>query len=498
MTEPITSTPQIILIAGALFFLSVLTNRVSERFGVPALLMFLAVGMLAGSEGIGGIYFDSPAVANFVGVFALAYILFSGGLDTDWRAVRPVMWRALTLSTLGVGATAALVGLFAWRLLGVTLKEGMLLGAIVSSTDAAAVFALMRARGVGLKRLLKPLLELESGSNDPMAVFLTMAAIGTIVDPAARLAHLLPRLLVNMSCGAAIGVVVGLMASFALNRLRLEYEGLYPVLSMSIVLLAYGLAEMLRGNGFISVYACGIVMGNKEFLYKRYLTHFHEGLAWLMQIILFLVLGLLVFPSRLLQVAVPAMLVSAFLMCVARPAAVYMGLWRSGFTMPERTLVAWTGLRGAVPIVLATFPFQAGYRHSDTMFNIVFFIVLTSLLLQGKTFMTVARWLGVDKPLPARPRYPIEFEWRPGMYSRTREIDISPDAAVVGRRVSELGLPAGVLILLIRRGQGFIVPKGQTRIEAFDTLMCMANGKDLQAAQLVLAAPGPQAEGGGA
>lgn len=498
MTETLTSTPQIILIAGVLFFLSVLTNRLSERFGVPALLMFLAVGMLAGSEGIGGIYFDNAAVANFVGVFALAYILFSGGLDTDWRAVRPVLWRALTLATLGVGVTAALVGLFAWRLLGVTLKEGMLLGAIVSSTDAAAVFALMRARGVGLKGRLKPLLELESGSNDPMAVFLTMALIGAIVEPAASWANLAPRLLVNMSCGAAMGAAVGFMASFALNRLRLEYEGLYPVLSMSIVLLAYGLAETLRGNGFISVYACGIIMGNREFMHKRYLTQFHDGLAWLMQIILFLALGLLVFPSRLLQVAGPAMLVAAFLMCVARPAAVFFCLWRSRFTVPERTLAAWTGLRGAVPIVLATFPFQAGYEHSDTAFNIVFFIVLTSVLIQGKTLMTAARWLGVDKPMPARPRYPIEFEWRPGMHSRTREIDIPAGAAVVGRQVSELGLPADVLILLIRRRQEFIVPKGQTRIEAFDTLMCMANRDDLQEAQSVLAAPGAQAEEGGA
>ncbi len=498
MTEPLSSTPQIILIAGVLFFLSVLTNRLSERFGVPALLMFLAVGMLAGSEGVGGIYFDNAAVANFVGVFALAYILFSGGLDTDWRAVRPVLWRGLTLATLGVAVTAALVGLFAWLLLDLTLKEGMLLGAIVSSTDAAAVFALMRARGVGLKGHLKPLLELESGSNDPMAVFLTTALSGTIVNPVGSWAQFLPRLLVNMSCGCLVGLAVGFMASFALNRLRLEYEGLYPVLSMSIVLLAYGLAETLRGNGFISVYMCGIIMGNKEFLHKRYLMQFHDGLAWLMQIILFLALGLLVFPSRLLPVAKPAMLLAAFLMFVARPVAVYAGLWRSRFTLPERTLVAWTGLRGAVPIVLATFPFRAGYQRSDMMFNIVFFIVLTSVLLQGKTLMTVARWLGVDRPLRPRLRYPIEFEWQPGMHSRTREIDIPASGAVVGKQVSELDLPGEVLILLIRRGQEFVVPKGQTRIEAYDTLMCMANGEDLRKAQAVLTAPAAHEEEGGA
>jgi len=479
MTEPLSSTPQIILIAGVLFFLSVLTNRLSERFGVPALLMFLAVGMLAGSEGVGGIYFDNAAVANFVGVFALAYILFSGGLDTDWRAVRPVLWRGLTLATLGVAVTAALVGLFAWLLLDLTLKEGMLLGAIVSSTDAAAVFALMRARGVGLKGHLKPLLELESGSNDPMAVFLTTALIGTIVNPVGSWAQFLPRLLVNMSCGCLVGLAVGFMASFALNRLRLEYEGLYPVLSMSIVLLAYGLAETLRGNGFISVYMCGIIMGNKEFLHKRYLMQFHDGLAWLMQIILFLALGLLVFPSRLLPVAKPAMLLAAFLMFVARPVAVYAGLWRSRFTLPERTLVAWTGLRGAVPIVLATFPFRAGYQRSDMMFNIVFFIVLTSTLLQGWSIPVVARLMKLQAPLEMKRHYPIEFAPIDGVDTQLVDFIIPFNAAIAGMAIVELGLPPDSLIVLVNRDEKFFVPSGGTVLEGGDVVLVLVNDRNI-------------------
>jgi len=489
MTSLLASPPQIVLAVGILLFLSVLANKLSDRSGIPTLIMFLAIGMLAGSDGIGGIHFDNPEAANLVGVFGLAFILYSGGLDTDWRSVRCVLWRALLMATAGVVVTAGLVGLFAWKVLGYPLKEGLLLGAIISSTDAAAVFAIMRSRGVGLKGNLKPFLELESGSNDPMAVFLTVAAIGMIMNPTEPITALLPSLLVRMSVGVVVGVGVGWLFTRAINHLRLEYEGLYPVLSMSVVLLAYGLSEQVYGNGFVSVYACGIVIGNKDFLHRHYLRKFHDALGWLMQIVLFLVLGLLVFPSKLPGVVGPGLLVAAFLMFVARPVAVYLGLWRSAFSLRERTLIAWTGLRGAVPIVLATFPYMAGYAHSDTMFDIVFFIVLTSVILQGGTLMTVARWLGVDEPLVARPQYPIEFERREGVQSETREVDITPGAAAVGRSLSELGLPADALVLLIRRGPSFIVPRGHTTVEAFDTLLLLASPGILRKAQDILLGP---------
>lgn len=489
MTQISTLSAHILLAVGLLFFLSVFANRISDRLGVPTLLAFLFIGMLAGSDGLGFIYFDNPRIANFIGVFAMAYILFSGGLDTDWRAVRPVLWRALTLSTFGVVLTASLVGLFVWGALGFPAKQALLLGAIVSSTDAAAVFAIMRSRGVGLKGYLKPLLELESGSNDPMALFLTIAVIDLIMSSSHSWLTFLPSLVIRMSCGIVVGGTIGLLAAAIFNRLRLEYEGLYPVLSMSFVLLTYGLSESLYGNGFLAVYTCGIVLGSKDFVRKHYLTKFHDGLGWLMQIILFLALGLLVFPSQLPKIAVSALLLSAFLMFGARPIAVYIGLWRSKFTMPERTLIAWTGLRGAVPIVLATFPFLVGYEHSYIIFNIVFFVVLTSALLQGKTLMLVAGWLGVDEPLVARPHYPIEFEKRSGMQSETREVDILPDSAVAGRQVFELGLPSDVLILLIRRGEKFVVPKGKTTIEAFDSLMLLAGRESLHKAQAILRSP---------
>ncbi len=495
MTQFIASPPQLMFAIGLLVFLSVLASRLSDRFGVPTLLMFLAIGMFAGSDGVGGIYFDDARLANLIGVFALAYILFSGGLDTHWPAVRPVLGRGLALATAGVVITATLTGLFVWALSEYTLKEGLLLGAIVSSTDAAAVFAIMRARGVGLKGRLKPLLELESGSNDPMAVFLTLAMVGLLTSPAAPWSSLLPALALGLSVGLGVGVAVGLGAAFVFNRLRLEYEGLYPVLSMSLVLLAYGLSETLRGNGFLSVYACGIVLGSRDFLFKHYLKKFHDALGWLMQIVLFLVLGLLVFPSRLPGIAVPAILVTVFLMFVARPVAVHFCLLGRRFTWREQTLVAWTGLRGAVPIVLATYPYLAGYVHSDAVFNIVFFIVLASVLLQGRTLMTVARWLRVDAPLASRPRSPLEFEKRAGFKSESREVDIAPESAAVGRRVSELGLPEDALIVLIRRGDSFLVPKGGTTIEAFDTVTFIAGRSDIPAVQASLLAARETAEG---
>ncbi|HOZ17389.1 MAG TPA: potassium/proton antiporter [Candidatus Fermentibacter daniensis] len=479
-------SPVMILAAGLLFFLGALAHRLSERVGVPALLLFLAIGMLAGSDGIGGIYFNDPVAANSVGVFALAFILFSGGLDTDWESVRPVLGRSIILATFGVAITALLVGLFCRFVLGFPLLEGLLLGSIVSSTDAAAVFAIMRSRRVKLKGLLKPLLELESGSNDPMAVFLTVTVLGFASGTVASWTASLVSLAVNMTVGVLIGAALGFLASSAFNRMHLAYEGLYPVLSMSVVLVTYGLCTSIGGNGFMAVYVCGIVMGNRDFLHKRGLTRFHDGVGWLMQIVLFVVLGLLVFPSRIPQVAGTALLVSAFLMFVARPVAVYLGLIGSSFTMQEKTLVAWTGLRGAVPVVLATFPYMAGYENSNRIFDMVFFVVVLSALLQGRTLMPVARWLGVDAPLSDRPKYPIEFERTAEMDGETLEIDIPPHSTVAGKPVAGIGLPEGVLILLIRRGNEFLVPNGRTILQQYDTLMLMADRKALEEAREVI------------
>ncbi len=485
-------TPRVLLVSGVLILLSILSSKFSERFGVPALLLFLGVGMLAGSDGIGGIYFDSALTANAVGTIALAFILFSGGLDTNWPSIRPVLGRGLVLSTVGVLVTALLLGLFVWLALDrFSFTESLLLAAIVSSTDAAAVFAVLRSRRVSLKGHLRPLLELESGSNDPMAIFLTTSLIALLTLPEASWYTMFPRFVLQMALGTFIGLGMGQFAAWLFNRVRLDYEGLYLVLSMSVVVIVFGLAEQIGGNGFLAVYLSGIVLGNHDFIYKRSLIRFHDGLSWLMQIGLFLVLGLLVFPSRLPQVIGMGLLVSGFLMFVARPIAIFLGLWRSALSIRERSLVAWTGLRGAVPIVLATFPYLAGYDKSELIFNIVFFVVITSVLLQGTTLMKIAGWLGVDKPLQQRTRYPLEFEPTQSMRGETREFEIHPDADVVGKQVKELGLPSDVLILMIHRDGGFLVPRGQTRIMPHDSLLVLAEPTLLQDARTLLEAKKP-------
>nr|MBA3715657.1 potassium/proton antiporter [Pyrinomonadaceae bacterium] len=300
-----------------LLLLSILASKASGRLGVPALLLFLAVGMLAGSEGPGGIPFDDAYAAQFLGVVALVFILFAGGLDTAWEDVRPVFGKAVALSTVGVLVTAALVGLFAWGVLGFSPLAGLLLGAIVSSTDAAAVFAVLRARSVGLKGEIKPLLELESGSNDPMAVFLTAGLTGLLVNQNSSVIGLIPMFFQQMALGTALGYGLGRGMVFVINRMRLEYEGLYPVFTLALVVLTYGATASLGGNGFLAVYIAGLVMGNNDFIHKQSLIRFHDGLAWLMQIAMFLTLGLLVFPSRLVPIVGVGLLVALFLMFVA-------------------------------------------------------------------------------------------------------------------------------------------------------------------------------------
>jgi potassium/hydrogen antiporter len=464
----------ILIAASLLLVVSVLVSKISDRFGVPALLLFLLVGMLAGSDGPGGIYFDDPALARSIGVIALVLILFAGGLDTEWRSVRPVIKEGMILSTIGVLITALVVGFFACLLFDFPLIDGLLLGAIISSTDAAAVFSVLRSKGVGLKGQLRPLLELESGSNDPMAIFLTVGLIQLIAEPASSPVDLIGSFFLQMLLGAALGYGMGRVILVLVNRLRLGYEGLYPVLTVSLVFLAFGLTSVVGGNGFLAVYVAGIVVGNRVFVHKRSLLSFHDGLAWLMQIAMFLTLGLLVFPSRLVPIMGPGLLVAGFLMFVARPIAVMVGLLPSSLTWREKAFVSWIGLRGAVPIILATFPLLARIPHADLIFNVVFFVVLTSVLLQGTSIPSVARWLGLDAPTKPKRAYPIEFTPMGGLEGDLKEIPILPNAHAAGKAIVELGLPDDFLVILVARGEEFLVPSGGTVVRGGDTLLVLS------------------------
>ena len=488
MTPPL----DLLLISfGALILFSIVASKASGRLGLPALVLFLLVGMLAGSEGLVGIAFDDPLVAQSIGIIALAYILFSGGLDTEWRAVRPLLWLGAALSTVGVVLTASTLGLVASWMLGLPILQGLLLGAIVSSTDAAAVFSVMRSRGIGLQERLKRVLELESGSNDPMAIFLTVGLITLIVQPDVGGWSLLPLFVRQMLVGAAVGWGLGRLLVVAINRIHLNYDGLYPVFTLAAVAVVYGLTDWLGGNGFLAVYLAGLVMGNQHFIHKRSVMRFHDGLAWLMQITMFLALGLLVFPSELVSVAWTGLLLALVLMFVSRPLAVFATLWFSGLPRREVGLVAWVGLRGAVPIILATYPLVMGVQNASLIFNVVFFIVLTSVLLQGPSIPLVARVLGVDVPLARSPRYPIEFEQTAGLDSDLVEVVVPVGSSVIGRRILEIGLPEGALVVLISRDGAFVVPRGSTIVLEGDRLLMLADDTSLTQVRALVRGAGP-------
>lgn len=464
-----------LLVLAVMLLLSILASKISDRVGVPALLVFLAIGMLAGSDGPGGIYFDNAAVAQNIGVVALVIILYSGGLDTHWESIRPVIKAGVALALLGVLVTALVVALAAYWLLDFSLLEGLLLGAIVSSTDAAAVFSILRARSLSLKGQLQPLLELESGSNDPMAVFLTVAVIQLLANPAQPAVQLVPDFFLQMGIGALVGYAAGWSAVHLINRIQLGFDGLYPVLALTVAFFTYGLAGSLGGSGFLAVYLAGLVLGNEEFIHRRSILRFFDGLAWLMQIAMFLTLGLLVFPSRLPAVAIPGMLIAVILMLVARPLGVFTSLVRSRLRLNEKVFVSWVGLRGATPIILATFPLLAGISRSDALFNLVFFVVLTSVLLQGPSILLVARWLGVDSPVKPRRGDPIEPGPAGGFPRQLRELSIPSGSPFAGKHIFELGLPDEFLVILIDREEDFVIASGGTELQAGDRLLVISD-----------------------
>jgi cell volume regulation protein A len=481
------------LLAGAslLLLISIFASKASSTFGIPALLLFLLIGMLAGSEGVGGIYFNDPRLAQYIGVVALVCILFAGGLETEWKSVRPVVRQGIALSTIGVLLTAALLGGFVVVALKFTLLEGLLLGAIVSSTDAAAVFAVLRSKKISLKGELRPLLEFESGSNDPMAVLLTIGLTGLLVGSHASLAALLPLFVLQMAIGGAAGYLLGNGIVRVINRIRLAYDGLYPVLTVAAMLLVYALTTILQGNGFLAIYVAGIIIGNSSIVQKRYLIHFHSALAWLMQIAMFLALGLLVFPSRLAPAAGTGLLIAAVLMFVARPASVFLTLLPTRFSLREKLLIAWVGLRGSVPIILATYPLLAGVQQAPVIFNIVFFIVLVSTLLQGTTIPLVAKLLGVEAPLKDGKRYPLEMEMTDALNTQLIDFMVPFGSWMAGKTISEIGLPPDSLVTLIARNEDFIVPNGQTAVEQGDVLLTLVNNDNLQVVRGLFAQQAP-------
>ncbi len=372
----------------------------------------------------------------------------------------------------------------------VSYKDAFLLGAIISSTDAAAVFSILRTQKVGVKGALKPLLEFESGSNDPMAVFLTLTAITWLKSPDVPLGELAMKFVVQMAAGGAVGYLMGRAACWAIERLRVTNEALYPVWGIAIVMATFGLTESVYGNGYLAVYVCGIVMGGGSFLYKYSLQRFHEGFAWLMQIVMFLVLGLLVTPHEIIDLTIigTGLFVSFCLMFIARPIAIFAGTVFSRFNWREKLFISWTGLRGAVPIILATYPLTEGHPYATYMFNLIFFVVLTSVMIQGKTLAFAAKILRLDAAVREAKAWTLNFDITPGSGTDvTSEVDLLPDAEVIGRQVRDLRFPDGVTILLINRGDKYLIPKGWTVLEQNDTLLLFGDRAKLSGVEAQLA-----------
>ncbi|MGE5621327.1 MAG: potassium/proton antiporter [archaeon] len=469
-----------ILISSILILISIAIAKFSHNLGIPTLLLFIGIGMLAGSDGIGGIEFDNAYLAQTIGIIALIFILFAGGLGTSWSSVRPVMWDSLSLSTIGVLLTAVIVGLLGYLVLGLSLLECILIGSIVSSTDAAAVFAVLNAKNVSLKNRLKPLLEFESGSNDPMAVFLTLGLIQLNLNPEASIFSLVKLFVLQMGLGAVLGLALGKAAVMLINYLKIPYQGVYSVFLLSSACLIYSLTALLQGSGFLAVYIAGIIIGNREFVHKKALVRFFDSMAWLSQISVFLILGLLVFPSRLPEVTMGGLLLSFILIFIARPVSVFTSMLFSKYGWKEKLFISWVGLRGAVPIVLATFPLMYGLPNSGFFFHLVFFIVLTSALLQGWTLNLAARLFKVDAPLINMPQSPIEFAETGGVNAEMIDFFIFEGSKNAGKSIVELGLPSDSLVVLINRSENYIVPSGGTIVERGDILLTLVSNENLE------------------
>ena len=475
-----------LLIGSVLLFFSLVVGKTGNRFGVPTLLLFLLIGIVAGSGGF-GLEFSSPDVAQYIGVVALNIILFTGGLDTRVSELKPVAIQGVLLATLGVLFTAAFTGVFIYWLTNnvihavtFTLLESLLLAGIMSSTDSASVFSILRSRNLSLKQNLRPLLELESGSNDPMAYMITIVLLQLVQTPEISGWLVLFTFLQQLLFGALSGLLLGKFAVKIINRINLDNDALYSVLLLTIMFFIFGFASFIGGNGYLAVYAGGLLIGNHRFVHKRSSMRFFEGLTWLFQIVMFLSLGLLVNPHELLPVAGIGILVGLFLIIVARPLAVAISLAGfKGLSFKGRLFTSWVGLRGAVPIIFATYPWINDVPHAKTMFNIVFFITILSLMLQGTTVSSMAHWLKLSLPSPPKRKLKeFDVEFSDEIKSAMCEITINDDMLKSGKRVMDVNIPDHTLVVMVKRNNRYFIPRGNTQLEQGDSILVITDNEE--------------------
>ena len=471
----------ILFLGSLLVFVSILISKTSYRFGVPTLLLFLIVGMVFGSDGV-GLQFHNAGTTQFVGMLALSVILFTGGMDTKISDIRPIMTQGLILSTVGVVLTTVFVGLFAWALTNFTplpfefsLLTSMLLAAMMSSTDSASVFNLLGSQRMNLKENLKPMLELESGSNDPMAYLLTLLLIqliGSTEDWSAS--SIAINLFVQFAVGSLIGFAIGKASAWLINRIQLNNQSMYSVLLLCLVFISFTLTEMLQGNPYLAVYITGVVIGNERLVNRKEMNTFMNGLTWLAQIVMFLTLGLLVNPTELVDILLIATLIALFMIFVARPLTVYLCLLPfSNMSNKARLFVSWVGLRGAVPIIFATYPILADIPQAHTLFNIIFTITLISLLLQGMSISWMAKRLNLDLP-EEKDGNEFGVELPEELETNLSDLVLTPDMLANGNRLMDMDIPDNTLVIMIKRGTEYIVPNGQAQLQVGDVLLFMS------------------------
>ena len=460
-------------------------SKTGYRFGIPTLLLFLLVGMIFGSDGL-GLQFNSAEDAQFIGMIALSIILFSGGMDTKFQDIKPVLKPGIVLSTVGVLLTTVLTGVFIYFLSGLThtnieltMMASLLLAATMSSTDSASVFSLLRSQRMNLKENLRPMLELESGSNDPMAYMLTIVLIQIISSGSELSLAVVGRdFLVQFLIGGSVGYAFGRFAVWLVNRINLSNSSLYPILLLSIVFATFTITDLLKGNGYLAVYIAGVIVGNVRLVYRKEINTFMNGLTWLFQIIMFLSLGLLVNPHEMLDIAAVALLIGLFMIVIARPVSVFACLLPfRNISNKARLFVSWVGLRGAVPIIFATYPVIAGIEGSQQLFNIVFFITLLSLVVQGMSISSFARWLHLDLP-EEKEGNEFGVELPDEIDTKLEDMTLTTEMLAGGNRLKDMNIPKGSLVMLVKRGNEFIIPNGQVELHAGDKLLFISENKD--------------------
>ncbi|MFA6768426.1 MAG: potassium/proton antiporter [Parabacteroides sp.] len=475
-----------LLIFSLLFLFSLLLGKTGYKYGVPALLIFLFIGMLAGSDGL-GLQFNALDTAKNVGTVALCVILFSGGMDTRMDEVRPVWRQGVALAIMGVLLTALITGGFIYwitnnifKTVGFTLVESLLLASVMSSTDSASVFGILRSRNVSLKKNLRPILELESGSNDPMAYMMTIVFIQVALSPVIDGWEVVLTFIKQLSFGVLVGYAIGKFSPKLINRINLDNDALYPVLLITIMLFVFGISSFIGGNGYLAVYLCALLLGNQKFVHKRSTLKFFDGLTWLSQIILFLMLGLLVNPKELLHIAGLGLLIGLFMTFISRPIAVFTTLIPfKDMSLRGKTYLSWVGLRGAVPIIFAIYPLLAGVPHSRDMFNIVFFITIVSLVVQGTTVAKASGILKLNLLSSEKIRMKeFDVEFSDEIKTSMREIRIKEEYLSSGSRIMDLNLPNNALITMVKRNDKYLIPKGKTPLKKDDYLLVITDDQD--------------------